>query len=229
VLAEYDSEILYMDEQLGRVFDTLRKQGLYDHSWIVVTNDHGEHFGEHELEGHGFSLYESVVRGVLIIKPPVDVSLELDPNTRAQSVDIMPTLLQGLGINLPSTMEGEPLNRITHPAMVELYRSAGNVRWKGERFRRELRALYDGDYKLLLSSKDEDPDAGLFDLRNDPAETNDLHAELPDVVNAMVTRFETWSASRTPLNEERAPDLDPETRRQMEALGYLDATREPKP
>ncbi|MDE0908820.1 MAG: sulfatase [Myxococcota bacterium] len=229
VLAEYDSEILYMDEQLGRVFDTLRKQGLYDRSWIVVTNDHGEHFGEHELEGHGFSLYESVVRGVLIIKPPVDVSLELDPNTRAQSVDIMPTLLQGLGINLPSTMEGEPLNRITHPAMVELYRSAGNVRWKGERFRRELRALYDGDYKLLLSSKDEDPDAGLFDLRNDPDETNDLHAELPDVVNAMVTRFETWSASRTPLNEERAPDLDPETRRQMEALGYLDATREAKP
>jgi arylsulfatase A-like enzyme len=229
VLAEYDSEILYMDEQLGRVFDTLRKQGLYDRSWIVVTNDHGEHFGEHELEGHGFSLYEPVVRGVLIIKPPVDVSLELDPNTRAQSVDIMPTLLQGLGINLPSTMEGEPLDRITHPAMVELYRSAGNVRWKGERFRRELRALYDGDYKLLLSSKDDDPDAGLFDLQNDPAETNDLHAELPDVVNAMVKRFETWSASRTPLDEERAPDLDPETRRQMEALGYLDATREPKP
>ncbi|MFB0977005.1 MAG: sulfatase [Myxococcota bacterium] len=229
VLAEYDSEILYMDEQLGRVFDALRKQGLYDRSWIVVTNDHGEHFGEHELEGHGFSLYEPVVRGVLIIKPPADVSLELDPSTRAQSVDIMPTLLQGLGINLPSTMEGEPLDRITHPAIVELYRSAGNVRWKGERFRRELRALYDGDYKLLLSSKDDDPDAGLFDLQNDPAETNDLHAEMPDVVNAMVKRFETWSASRTPLDEERAPELDPETRRQMEALGYLDATREPKP
>lgn len=228
VLAEYDAEILFMDEQIGRVFDELKRRKLYDQSWVVVTSDHGEHFGEHGLEGHGFSLYEAVVRGVLIVKPPKGVALAIDPRTYAQSVDVMPTLLRGLGIEPPTPIEGEALDQVTHPIVTELYRSAGNVRWKGERFRRELRAIYDGDYKLLLSTKDDDPDAGLFDIRSDPGETTDLRAEKPDVVKSIVARFDAWSEGRAPLAQERAADLDIETRRQMEALGYLDPTDEPE-
>ena len=222
-IALYDAEILFMDRQIGRVIDELKARNHYDSSWIVVTSDHGEHFGEHDLEGHGFSLYEGVVRGVLIIKPPAGVALEVDREIRAQSVDIMPTLLEAIGISLPHAIEGQALNALTHPAITELYRSAGNVQWKGERFQRELRAIYSGDYKLILSSKPGDFDAGLFDLKSDPGETHDLSNGQPEVLKTMSEALERWTAGRSTLPPSPVGKLDPETRRQMKALGYLDS------
>jgi len=223
-LAEYDAEILFMDEQIARVTNHLKERELYESSWIIVTSDHGEHFGEHGLEGHGFSLYEPVVRGVLIVKPPRGVELAFDPKKRTQSVDVMPTLLHALSIPIPEGVEGQRLDALTHPVVTELYRSAGNVRWKGERFRRELRAIYVGDHKLLVSSKPDDPDAGLFDLSTDPEESTDLSDTQPGKVKSMLALLAEWSADRTPLEHQAVEDLDPETRRQMEALGYLDRT-----
>jgi arylsulfatase A-like enzyme len=235
-LAHYDAEISFMDQQIGRVIDDMKLRNLYNSSWIIVTSDHGEHFGEHGLEVHGFSLYQGVVRGVLLIKPPRGLALEIDPDTRAQSVDVMPTLLDSLEISLPSKMEGQPLGIANHPAIAELYRSVGNVRWKGERFRRELRAIYSRDdfndksdddahdYKLIVSSKKDDPDSGLFDLRADPEELHDLSTEQPDVVKAMTAVLDHWSANQSALSPVPVEGLDPETRRQMEALGYIDGS-----
>jgi len=221
-LAEYDAEIHFMDAQVGRVLDDLMARDLYARSWIVVTSDHGEHFGEHGLEIHGFSLYEDVVRGVLIIKPPQGTKLAVATGARPQSVDVMPTLLDAIGIDAPEGIEGQPLHAISHPAISELYRSAGNVQWKGERFRRELRAIYDGDYKLIVSSKSADPDAGLFDLASDPNEEMDLRETRPEIASALRMRLEQWSVGRTSLATTPVESLDPETRRQMEALGYID-------
>jgi hypothetical protein len=82
--------------------------------------------------------------------------------------DVMPSLLDALGIEPPAALEGQPLGGITHPIVTELHRSIGNVNWKGERFRRELRAIYEGSYKLVTSSKPDDPDAGFFDLEGRP-------------------------------------------------------------
>ena len=47
--ALYDAEIFFMDQQIGRVIDALKTRDQYDSSWIVVTSDHGEHFGEHDV------------------------------------------------------------------------------------------------------------------------------------------------------------------------------------
>ena len=54
-LAQYDAAIFHTDRHIGALFDELERRGLYDESWIVVTSDHGELFGEHQLEYHGFS------------------------------------------------------------------------------------------------------------------------------------------------------------------------------
>lgn len=221
-LAEYDAEIHYMDEQISRVIDALKARALFDRSWIVVTSDHGEHFGEHGLEIHGFSLYEDVVRGVLFIKPPEGVALAASGSERAQSIDVMPTLLDALGIEIPAAVEGEPIQTIDHPFVAELYRTSGNVQWKGERFRRELRALYEGRYKLIVSSKPEDQDAGLFDLERDPDEENDLSAAQPERASAMRERLEAWLAARQPLAKTPVDAVDEQTRRQLEALGYTE-------
>ena len=49
----YDRCLAYLDDQLGRLFEDLERQGLLDRSVVIVTADHGEHLGERDLFGHG--------------------------------------------------------------------------------------------------------------------------------------------------------------------------------
>jgi arylsulfatase A-like enzyme len=55
--SSYDGALAYIDQQLGRVFQELDSAGALENTIVVITSDHGEHFGEHELHGHGTSLY----------------------------------------------------------------------------------------------------------------------------------------------------------------------------
>jgi arylsulfatase A-like enzyme len=221
-LANYDAEIAYMDRHIGELMSELRRRGLYDRSWIIVVSDHGEHFGEHGLVTHGFSLYEDVIAGVLIVKPPDGSCLPADSDHRVQSVDIMPTLLQALGVVDAPPMEGQAIGSISHPAVAELYRSEANVRWKGIRFNRHLTAIYSGPYKLVMSTRADDPDAGLFDLASDPGEEVDLLRKRPKIHSSLRDAYESWRGTRLPpLAVSPVEAVDDETREQLEALGYL--------
>jgi arylsulfatase A-like enzyme len=222
VLARYDAEIAYMDRHIGVLFDALRERGLYERSWIVVTSDHGEHFGEHGLEQHGFSLYQDVVSGVLIVKPPSASAWRPDTRQRVQSVDVMPTLLKALELDAGLAMEGNPIGALDHPVVAELFESPGNVRWKGPRFARQLTAVYSGRHKLIVSSKPGDRDAGLFDLAADPGENVDLRAAQPELLRELQGELARWRSQLRPVLEPALPrPLDTKTREQLQALGYL--------
>jgi len=94
-IALYDGEIRFTDMHLGRLFDELRAKGLYDKTVVVITGDHGEGFGEHGVELHGYHLYAAQTKVPLIIRVP---GL---PAHRAQlpagHVDILPTLVNLAG------------------------------------------------------------------------------------------------------------------------------------
>jgi arylsulfatase A-like enzyme len=66
----YDSCIAYLDEQLGLLFDDLARRDLLERTMVIVTADHGEGLGEHELFDHGESLYRTEIRVPLLILPP---------------------------------------------------------------------------------------------------------------------------------------------------------------
>ena len=66
----YDAGIAYMDDALGRLFDILKERGLLDRTLIVVTSDHGEQWGEHDLRNHGNSLYLPAVHVPLVLRFP---------------------------------------------------------------------------------------------------------------------------------------------------------------
>jgi arylsulfatase A-like enzyme len=63
----YDGCIAYMDEQLGRLLDTLREEGVLANTVVVVTSDHGELFWEHGLTEHGNCLYRPLLHVPLVI------------------------------------------------------------------------------------------------------------------------------------------------------------------
>jgi choline-sulfatase len=106
-MALYDGEIRFTDLHIGRLLDDLRAKGLYDKTVIVVTGDHGEGFGEHGVDHHGFHLYIAQTKVPMIVRVP-----GLAPRrslTPAGHVDIMPTLVDLAGGAPSKDMEGRSL------------------------------------------------------------------------------------------------------------------------
>ena len=66
----YDDCIAYLDSALGRLFDELDSQGVLENTLVIVTSDHGEEIGEHNLLGHGRSLYSEELHVPLIVVRP---------------------------------------------------------------------------------------------------------------------------------------------------------------
>jgi arylsulfatase A-like enzyme len=108
VVARYDESLLKVDAYLGKLFDHLRARGLYDESVIVVTGDHGEHFGP-EAYGHGL-MRESVLHVPLLLKLPGNEHGGLRVERPVALVDVYPTLLALAGVPPePSRLHGESL------------------------------------------------------------------------------------------------------------------------
>jgi len=66
----YDNCVSYLDEQLGVLFDELQRRGVLEKTLVVITSDHGEGLGEHDLFDHGESLYNTEIRVPLLFIPP---------------------------------------------------------------------------------------------------------------------------------------------------------------
>lgn len=220
--SQYDGEIFFMDQEIGRLLDTLGRLDLFEDTWIIVTSDHGEHLGEHGLYFHGLSLFEPEVRCPLIIKWPKDWDPLPSDSERWCQVDILPTIIQRLGLEAPGPLEGRPMGKSARPVVCELYRNPGNAKlWKTDRFDRILQAIYHEDYKLILSSRAEDPDSGLFNLDRDPQETKNLASEDKEKTAELLDLLNQWRQSRPkPLNPKHIHAIDPGTEEQLKALGY---------
>lgn len=90
-VALYDGELRFTDLHIGRLLDSLRGKALYDRTVIVVTGDHGEGFGEHGVDLHGYHLYSPQTKVPLIIRVPGLPARRAA--TPAGHVDILPTLV----------------------------------------------------------------------------------------------------------------------------------------
>lgn len=104
----YDNALEYVDQQVGRVYRTLKAQGLLDNTIVVLSSDHGEHFYERGYVTHGKSISETETRVPLLIS----WTNTLDPQELerpASSIDILPTLADILNLPRPSAWQGDSL------------------------------------------------------------------------------------------------------------------------
>ncbi len=111
--AAYFGLMTEVDHHLGRLFDFLKAQGLWDDTLIVFTSDHGEHLGDHYLFGkHTF--YDQSFRIPLIIRDPsksADTTRGTIVREFTESVDLMPTILDWVGADIPRTCDGVNLRQ----------------------------------------------------------------------------------------------------------------------
>lgn len=97
----YDSEILRIDTNIGRLIEFLKNKKLYDNTIIVITSDHGEEFKEHGSFGHFHQLYSELINVPLIIRFPEKFPAGKVPEVPVSSVDISGTLLSLADIDVP--------------------------------------------------------------------------------------------------------------------------------
>ena len=106
----YDGAIAYVDHELGKLFDLLKEEGLWDGALIVITSDHGEAFMENGLMiGHGLALYNEETLIPLLIKLPESAHAGTRVAHVVESVDIMPTILAALDLPAPDDIQGQDL------------------------------------------------------------------------------------------------------------------------
>src|SRR6476646_2559138 len=106
--AGYYGMVAQLDHAIGRVLDTLEARGLADDTLVIVTSDHGEFLGEHQLIFKGPFGYDSLLRVPLLVRGPgVDAGrVVTDP---VGTIDLAPTILAAAGLEPPGWMEGRSL------------------------------------------------------------------------------------------------------------------------
>src|SRR6202453_4164235 len=104
----YDGEIAFADEQVGRLLRFLKAKGIYKNTVIVLCGDHGESLGEHGEKTHGFFIYNATMHVPLIIRLPEKDTTRVvaDP---VSLVDLMPTVLGAIGVDVPTQVQGRSL------------------------------------------------------------------------------------------------------------------------
>ena len=108
----YDECIADLDEQVGRLTDRLRRDGVLDRTWLIVVADHGESFGEHTgVFCHGVSLYQTEVHVPLVIVPPGGAATKRVITEAVSLGDLAATIVDLAGLTTGSPFPGESLAR----------------------------------------------------------------------------------------------------------------------
>jgi arylsulfatase A-like enzyme len=103
----YDAEVRYVDDMFGKVLEALENGGYFEDSIIIVTADHGEELFEHGGYGHSRTHYNEVISiPLMVYVPGVEPGVSDYP---ASLIDIMPTVLDYVGVEPPPDMSGESL------------------------------------------------------------------------------------------------------------------------
>jgi arylsulfatase A-like enzyme/Tfp pilus assembly protein PilF len=218
--APYLGEVSAADAALAPLVAPILEQGGNARTLVVVTGDHGESLGDHGEQTHGLFAYESTLRVPLIVyQPRLFASRVVDDPVR--HVDILPTVLDALGLAPPQGLDGASLltaietgGRTDTPSYFEALSASLNRGWA------PLSGVARGPLKYI-----DLPIPELYDVAADPAEARNLAPSRPEDVRQLQTllrqlRASDRGAARTSESAE--------TRKRLGSLGYLSGTAAPK-
>lgn len=213
----YDREIRFMDAELGKLLDALRKEERYEEALIVIVADHGESFGEHGHLTHGRWLYEEVLRVPLLIRFPEGRGGGREVSAPVSVVDLLPLISRETGVRLPPGVEGVPMGR-RKMVLAESYRDKYFVKHIGRRYDRDLVTGVRWPWKVIWSSNGP-PE--LYRLDADPLELNNL-ADGRRESNLLAATLKAHAELAAPERLIPPKRVRPETEEQLRSLGYIE-------
>jgi arylsulfatase A-like enzyme len=215
IRALYDDALSYLDHHLGRLLAALDAQGDRDHTWIIITADHGEALGEHQRLGHDCVLYQQVLHVPLIMRYPRGSPGAARHGSRderpLQLTSLAPAILQAAGT--AALRAGAPGPRGAMAASVECVCWHDHPRFHGP----AAYALVRDGLKYL---DEEGRPPALFDLAADPGEARNLAEARAEDARRLGRELDSWRAS---LSAPAAPAATGHAAREeaLRALGYV--------
>jgi arylsulfatase A-like enzyme len=180
----YDGTLAYLDEHLGLLLDELAERRALDNTLVIITSDHGEHFGEHGIVQHASSLYTQVIHVPLLVRLPQRLQARRTISQVVTLRDLPATILEAVGMGGESVLPGQSLSRFWSDGAGGLDASEGFVLSEVEQGR-DYPAWYPsvtGPLKSIVADGKHyirnvgDGSEELYDIELDPEETQDLSA-----------------------------------------------------
>jgi arylsulfatase A-like enzyme len=232
IRALYAGEINYLDRMLAGFVEHVEALDLPEPPILVLLSDHGEEFGEHGPSTHGFTLHNGALQVPLAFlwrgrstSGATDVPVRL--------VDVMPTLLELMAIPAPPEIDGQSLAAVVlgevenpppRPVFAELMLFSEECKGlepldpcPGHRL-----SVQTERFKLISSL--EPREERLYDMLSDPGETRDVADRFGEELErhrALLERYVADAPRREAGQVAPAAEIDEETQKQLEALGYL--------
>ncbi len=223
----YLASIRWTDDAIERVRKKLSREGFLDNTVMVFASDHGETFGEHRVNGHARNVLTPVLHVPLVIRLPFPTE-PVRISSQIRNLDIAPTLLDLLGIEIPESFQGESLipliemerlsesktDRVTFAALGQPLFQDASIQISAN----------DGDWTLARNVKpDPKPGEFLFDRKVDPIENVNLIELEKNQAERMRALLDSHLDEKT---REGVLDsdvtIDPEIEKRLRALGYLE-------
>jgi arylsulfatase A-like enzyme len=222
----YDGEVQFLDGQLAALFEGLEARGFLENTVTLLVSDHGENLYQHDgYLDHSMVVYETVMRIPALLELPGRAGTRV--GGIASITDLMPTLLDLVGVELPAVASQAVAGRSLVP-MIEARDAADGQREfvvcetteYGVAKEDQAVAIRTGESKMILNNWKKRGRV-FYDLSTDPNETRSLTQLSSDAEAALVDYHRAWrdQAPGPPLASRT--DFDEATREGLKSLGYL--------
>ena len=185
----------FVDAEIGRVIDAAHRYAP-GNTYIIFTSDHGDMMGAHGLTGKGPVMYDEITWMPLLIEQPGGAGAGTVNSTLVSHIDLLPTMLELAGLDVPPILEGESLvpqlrgiEDTDKSIVMEFHRyEIEHDSWGGFQ---PVRCIVQGPYKLVINLLHSDE---LYDMDQDPAEMDNLidHPDLGQIRNELHDRLLDW-------------------------------------
>ncbi|MBT3218383.1 MAG: sulfatase [Proteobacteria bacterium] len=234
IRSTYDAAIRDLDLVTGSLLDSLDERGILDNTVVVITSDHGEQLGEHHLIGHKYSVYEPLIRVPLIIRYPQRLAPQRI-SSEVNTLDLFATMADLAGIPMAEgtmskslvdpTESSKPITELvaaTPRALSRVSKVFPQLEWKP--FLRTYTSIEKDGLKVIINNEGL---VELYNLHQDPLESQNLANERPQQARELLDSIEAWKSTFDVYDPAQGDEVivkgkDKAVRQQLEALGYLD-------
>lgn len=228
--AIYDAAIMGTDERIGDLMTALEAGGFLDNTVVVFVADHGEELYEHhDYIFHACSVYQNGLRVPMAIAAQDLLPAAVAVSEIVEVLDLLPTLLELLGIEPPSGLEGRSVLRHLEEPETRGWSRPAFSEWPEA----GISTVVAGDWKLVDNPNEYSPTCvkgapadffpiaatELYNLAEDPNELVNLAASRPDKVKEL----EALIAARfkAVADQSQEQDVPDELKAQLRAMGYI--------